>query len=72
MYSDVLAQDTDMTAGLICNFFEEDEDTGVGLYCVKVMFIEVDEKTGKEKRSNENIYAEYRTSYIGMHVASKL
>jgi len=56
VYSDVLAQDTDMTSGLICNFFEEDEDTGVGLYCVKVMFIEVDEKTGKEKRSNENIY----------------
>lgn len=56
VYNDVLTQDTELTAGLICNFFEEEEDTGVGLYCVKVMFIEVDEKTGKEKRSNENIY----------------
>lgn len=56
VYTDVLKQDTELTLGLICNFFEDAEDTGVGLYCVKVMFIEVDEKTGKEKRSNDNIY----------------
>ncbi len=56
VYNDVLAQDGELTSGLVCNFFEEGEDTGVGLYCVKVMFIDVDEKTGKEKRTNDNIY----------------
>lgn len=56
VYTPVLKQEPDLTNGLICNYFEEGEDTGVGLYCVRVMFIEVDEKTGKEKRSNENIY----------------
>lgn len=56
VYNDVLAQDDVLTLGLVCNFFQESEDTGVGLYCVKVMFISEDEKTGKEKRTNENIY----------------
>lgn len=56
VYNDTLVQDNELTEGLICNFFEEGEDTGVGLYNVKVMYISVDEKTGKEKRSNENIY----------------
>lgn len=51
-----LKQDPELTLGLVCNYFEEGEDTGVGLYSVKVMFIEIDEKTGKEKRSNDNIY----------------
>ncbi|MBO5970104.1 MAG: DUF4494 family protein [Clostridia bacterium] len=56
VYNNVLTQDTELTAGLVCNFFEEAVDTEVGLYCVKVMYMVVDEKTGKEKRSNENIY----------------
>lgn len=56
VYNDVLAQDNNLTMGLVCNFFQESEDTGVGLYCIKVMFISEDEKTGKEKRTNENIY----------------
>ena len=56
VYNDTLKQDTALVSGLICNYFEEGEDTGVGLYCVKVMFIGIDEKTGKEKRSNENIH----------------
>jgi hypothetical protein len=51
-----LCHDNDLTAGLICNYFEEGEDTGVGLYAVKVMYLELDEKTGKEKRSNDTIY----------------
>ena len=56
VYNDVLVQDEMLISGLVCNFFQEDEDSGVGLYCVKVMFISEDEKTGKEKRTNENIY----------------
>ena len=56
VYNDTLAQDESLISGLVCNYFEEDEDSGVGLYCVRVMFINVDEKTGKEKRSNENIF----------------
>lgn len=56
VYRDVLRQDSALVAGMVCNYFEEAEDTGVGLYCAKVMFIETDEKSGKEKRSNDNIY----------------
>ena len=47
VYNNVLTQDTELTAGLVCNFFEEAVDTEVGLYCVKVMYMVVDEKTGK-------------------------
>lgn len=56
VYSDVLCQDHELISNLICNYFTEGEDTGMGLYCVKVMFIEIDEKTAKEKRTNDNIY----------------
>ena len=56
VYNDTLEQSADLVSGLICNYFSEGEDTGVGLYCVKVMYIELDEKSGKERRSNENIY----------------
>lgn len=56
LWNNVLQQDEKLVHSLICNFFEEEEETGVGLYCVKVMFIDVDDKSGKEKRTNENIY----------------
>lgn len=57
LYNDNLRQDDNTICGLICNYFEEKEDTGVGLYAVKVMYIVIDEKTEKEKREHETIYA---------------
>lgn len=54
--NDVIVKDSALVSGLICSYFEESEETGVGLYGVKVMFIEIDEKTAKEKRRHETIY----------------
>lgn len=56
LYNTTLAHDSNMVAGLVCNYFEESDETGVGLYAVKVMYIEVDEKTGKERYPMETIY----------------
>jgi hypothetical protein len=56
LYNDNLIQDKALVSGLICNYFQETEDTGMGLYAVKIMYITMDEKTGKEKRSSETIH----------------
>ncbi|NDV63959.1 DUF4494 family protein [Bacteroides sp. 224] len=56
LFNLTLSTDSNLIAGLVHNFFEEEDNTGVGMYAVKVMYTEQDEKTGKEKRSNETIY----------------
>ena len=56
LYNDALVHDETLVEGLVHNYFEESDDTGVGLYAVKVMYIEVDEKTGREKYPVETIY----------------
>lgn len=56
LYTESLKHDSSTIRDLTYNYFAESEDTGVGLYAVKVMFIVVDEKTAKEKRSTETIY----------------
>lgn len=56
LYNDILATQEPLVGGLVCSFFEESDDTGVGLYAVKVMFIEVDEKTAKEKRRYQTFH----------------
>ena len=55
LYSPILTNDKKLIAGLVYNYFVEDEDSGVGLYAVKVLFIETDEK-GKTRKTNEVIY----------------
>lgn len=56
VFNDILKTDGTLACGLTNCFFEETDDTGVGLYGVKVMFIVVDEKSGKEKRTHSIIY----------------
>lgn len=56
LFNNVLASENSMTVGFICNYFEEGEDSGVGLYGVKVVYYETDEKTGKTKPSSETVY----------------
>lgn len=56
LFNDVLIQDNQTTCGLICNFFEESEESGVGLYMVKVIIFTLDEKSGKTKRSNQDFF----------------
>lgn len=55
LFNDTLAQE-ESVKDFCCNFFEEDESTGVGLYMVKVMFLTIDEKSGKEKKTVEDYY----------------
>lgn len=54
-FNEILAQENSIP-GFCCNYFEEDETSGVGLYAVKVMFIAIDEKTAKEKKTTEVFY----------------
>lgn len=56
VFNDILVQEDTTTRGLICNYFEESEDSGFGLYMVKVVFIMIDEKTGKTKRTPQTIF----------------
>lgn len=55
LFNDTLAQKQTIK-DFYCNFFEEDETSGVGLYMVKVMFLTLDEKSGKEKKTIEDFY----------------
>ena len=55
-YNDTFATDTELICGLISYFFEESEDTEVGLYQVSLVYYDVDEKTGKTRSSNSTIY----------------
>ena len=56
IFNDILAQDEKTVCGLICNFFEESEESGVGLYMVKVVIFTTDEKTGKTKRTTQTVF----------------
>lgn len=56
IYNDNLQKDEEPICGLVTCYFEEGDETGVGLYGVKVMFLNIDAKSGKEKRSHETIY----------------
>lgn len=57
MFNDILAQEEgEFGKDFICNYFEESETSGVGLYIVKVVFVTIDEKTAKEKQTVEDFY----------------
>lgn len=55
LFNDILVQEQTIK-DFCCNYFEEDENSGVGLYMVKVMFLTLDERTGKEKKTVEDFY----------------
>ncbi len=56
-FNDILAQDeAGFGKDFVCNYFEESENSGVGLYMVKVVFITIDERTAKEKQSVKDFY----------------
>lgn len=56
LLNEILAQENETTAGLICSYFQESDESGVGLYAVKIMNFSIDEKSGKTKRSSETLY----------------
>lgn len=62
LYNSILQEADYLVGGLIINFFEEEDTTGVGMYQVKVYYTEVDEKTAKEKHSTETIFTPARSN----------
>lgn len=56
IYNDILSTDEATVGGLLCSFFAESEDSGVGLYQVKVLYSWVDEVTAKEKHASDVIF----------------
>ena len=63
-----LETEEETTAGLMCSFFSDASTTEVGLYQVKVVYTNVDEKSGKVKYSSEDIYvpAESSADAVGL------
>ena len=55
LYNGSLTSEPDTVNGLICCTFDAPDESSVGMYAVKVMFI-AEEDNGKEKRTNEIIY----------------
>jgi len=56
LFNDVLSHDDTLLEGMVCNFFEESEDSGVGLYSVKLFTTTIDEKSGKEVKTTDTIF----------------
>lgn len=55
-YNDTFSTDTELIRGLISYYFEESEDSEVGLYQVSLVYLNLDEKTGKVKNEKGTIY----------------
>jgi hypothetical protein len=55
-YRPVLSTETEMVGGFVSNYFKKGDDTEAGLYAVKVMYLELNEKTGMEKHSTGTIH----------------
>lgn len=56
LWNPTLVLDETPVNGLVMDFFTESESSGVGMYQVRVLFTELDEKTAKEKRRTESIF----------------
>ncbi len=56
IYNDTFQTDHNLICGLISYYFEEPEDTEVGLYAVSAIINFLDEKSGKLKPQKETIY----------------
>lgn len=67
--SEVSQKQESLLAGHIYTFYEETEDSGVGMYGVKVLFITIDERTGKEKKTNEMFYV---SAYSNTNAAERV
>ena len=55
LYNSTLTHDNTLIAGMVYNYFEEEDNTGVGFYAVKILYLQSDDITGKEKRTIETI-----------------
>jgi hypothetical protein len=62
LYNEILSQQDELLKGFCCNYFEEEETSGEGLYSVKVIFLTLDERTAKEKQTTEVFYVPARSN----------
>lgn len=62
VYNDTFATDTETVCGLIAYYFEEGQETEVGLYQVNLVYYDMDEKTGKTKKQNSTIFVPAHSS----------
>lgn len=62
IYNDTFAVDDNLICGLVSYFFEEPEDSEVGLYQVNITFYYIDEKSGKTKTEKSTIYVPAKSS----------
>ena len=70
LYNSILSKNDDMTCKHIETFFDEKEETGMGMYSVKACFFETDEK-GKEKKRIESYHVPaHSNTDATMHVKS--
>jgi hypothetical protein len=56
IYNDTLTKDDNLLCGLVYSYFEEEQNSGVGLYACKLALLTIDEKTAKEKWSSTTVY----------------
>ena len=56
IFNDILNVDENKIMNLINYYFEESENTGVGLYNVKVIYFSIDADTGKKKSENSDYW----------------
>ena len=54
--NEILESGETLMQGLVEQYFEEGEDSGVGLYAVKIIEFILDEVTGVTKRTTETLY----------------
>ena len=71
VFNDTLVTDGSLTKGLVNCYFAETDETGVGLYGVKVMFIQLDERSGKEKRSHTTIHVPAKSNADASAIVSR-
>lgn len=62
LWDPILVLDKELVSDLAVDFFEDADSTGAGMYQVRVLFTEIDEKTAKEKKSTENIFIPARSN----------
>ena len=71
-YNDVLCTDSGTVNGLICNYFEEEAESGVGLYAVTVATYTKNETTGKVKGTKSTVYTPALSSADAVKRITKL
>lgn len=61
LFNNVLSVDRTLKCGLVTYYFNESEESEVGLYVVSVVLNYIDEKTGKPKPQKSSIYVPAHT-----------